>query len=260
MELSGDPKPGSTKLTQVHQTAARLCRDVYDDKYLVSCETYVHHPPTDFQCSITLEGDILFVAVRGTEKKQDWKNNVKCSLMEYPLYSKREVHVGYLLQWLSVQDEVMFKIDTLLQKYRGKVKSVTFCGHSAGSIAVLAALHFAERGKLDRTKRIESNAVTFGSPRLGNKRFKKYFEENVPCTRIVLDRDVVTRVPFWGGYMHVGSPIQIRDKEVLYRDTSGWEAALWLVRGLVSNREVGVSDHCMSRYCSYIDNLIGKME
>ena len=260
MQLPTGPKPSTTKLTQVHQTAARLCRDVYDDKHLVSCETYVHHPPTDFQCSITLEGDILFVAVRGTEKKQDWKNNVKCSLLEYPLYSKRQVHVGYLLQWLSVQDEVMFKIDTLLQKYRGTVKSVTFCGHSAGSIAVLAALHFAERSKIDRTKRIDSNAVTFGSPRLGNKHFKRYFEENVSCTRIVLDRDVVTRVPFWGGYVHVGSPIQIRDKEVLYRDTSSWEAALWLARGVVTNHEVGVSDHCMSRYCSYIDNLIGKME
>ena len=91
MQLSTGPEPGTTKLTQVHQTAARLCRDVYDDKHLVSCETYVHHPPTDFQCSITLDGNILFVAVCGTEKKQD---NVKCSLLEYPLFSKRQVHVG----------------------------------------------------------------------------------------------------------------------------------------------------------------------
>ena len=254
MQLS-DPK-----LTKLHQTAARLCRDVYDDKYLLSCEAYVFHPPTDFQCSITVEGDVLFVAVRGTEKKQDWKNNVKCSLLEYPLYSKREIHVGYLLQWLSVQNEVMFKIDQMLEKHKSVVNSVTFCGHSAGSITVLAALHFAERGKMDSTKRMQSNAVTFGSPRLGNKHFKKYFEENVPCTRIVLDRDIVTRVPFWGGYTHVGAPIQIRDNEVLYRDTSAWEAMVWLVRGVVTNREVGVGDHCMSRYCLYIDNLLQEME
>lgn len=259
MQLS-DPKPSTTKLTKLHQTAERLCRDVYDDKYLISCEAHVFHPPTDFQCSITVEGDVLFVAVRGTEKKQDWRNNVKCSLLEYPLYSKREIHVGYLLQWLSVQSEVMLKVDNMLEKHKSVVNSVTFCGHSAGSITVLAALHFAERGKLDATKRIQSNAVTFGSPRLGNKHFKKYFEENVSCTRIVLDRDIVTRVPFWGGYVHVGSPIQIRDKEVLYRDTSGWEAMVWLARGVVSNREVGVGDHCMSRYCSYIDNLLEKME
>lgn len=246
----------SHKLTGQHQTAARLCRDVYDDTYLHAQEAYANHPPTDFQCCMQVEGDVLFVAVRGTEKKQDWKNNVKCSLIEYPLNSKRKVHVGYLLEWLSVQDEVMFKIDEMIDKHKDNINKVTFCGHSAGTVAVLAALHFTERGKIDKSKSMQSDAITFGSPRLGNKHFKEYFEQNVPCTRIVLDRDVVTRVPFWGGYKHVGQPIQIRDKNVLHRDTSSFEASLWLARGVVTNHEVGVSDHSIARYCAHIDKWV----
>lgn len=260
MELSRPPTHG---LTKVHQAAARLCRDVYDDEYMISCESYVDHPPTDFQCSITKEGERLFVAVRGTEKKQDWKNNVNCSLTEYPLGSGRKIHTGYLLQWLSVQQDVMDKIDAMLVKYKGDVNCVTFCGHSAGAITVLVALHFAERAKTEHTepaKSIRADCVTFGSPRLGNAAFKKHFEENVSCTRAVLDRDIVTRVPFWGGYNHVGKPIQIRDKVILHRDTSNCEAALWMALGIVCQSEIGIADHSMIRYCAYIDNLIETME
>lgn len=253
MELSSRERHG---LTRVHQTAARLCRDVYDDKHMISCESYVDHPPTDFQCSITKQGNRLFIAVRGTEKKQDWKNNVNCSLTEYPLGSGRKIHTGYLLQWLSVQQEVMAKIDAMLEKHKGDVSCITFCGHSAGAITVLVALHFAERAKRAASKGISSDCVTFGSPRLGNAAFKRHFEENVSCTRTVLDRDIVTRVPFWGGYAHLGVPIQIRDKKVLHRDTSSREAILWMVRGIICHREIGIADHSMIRYCAYIDNLI----
>lgn len=257
MELSSPDKHG---LTKVHQSAARLCRDVYDNKYMVSCESYVDHPPTDFQCCITKEGNRLFIAVRGTEKKQDWKNNVHCSLTEYPLGSGRKIHTGYLLQWLSVQQEVMGKIDMMLTKYGGDVSCVTFCGHSAGAITVLVALHFAERAKTQQASGITADCVTFGSPRLGNAAFKKHFEENVSCTRAVLDRDIVTRVPFWAGYVHVGKPIQIRDNEILHRDTSNCDAVLWMALGFARNREVGIADHCMLRYCDYIDNIMNIME
>lgn len=246
-------------LTSVHRTAAHLCRDVYDDAHLASCEEYVDHPATDFQCSMTVDGDRLFVAVRGTEKKQDWKNNVHCSLTEYPEGSGRKVHNGYLLQWLSVKEEVMPKIDAMIEKHN--IKKVTFCGHSAGAVVVLVALHFAERSKsIGEPTDIDADVVTFGSPRLGNAAFKKHFEENISCIRTVLDRDIVTRVPFWGGYEHVGKPVQIRDGEVLDRDTSNWEAAKWLARGIVADHEVGVSDHSMQRYCSYIENLLESME
>lgn len=137
---------------------------------------------------------------------------------------------------------------------------MTFCGHSAGAITVLVALHFVERAKRDPAKSIKADCVTFGSPRLGNAAFKKHFEENVSCTRTVLDRDVVIRVPFWGGYSHLGIPIQIRDKEILHRDTSSCEAVLWMARGIFCHNEIGIADHSMIRYCAYIDNLIELME
>lgn len=126
---------------------------------------------------------------------------------------------------------------------------------------VLVALHFAARSKsIGEPGDIDADVVTFGSPRLGNAAFKAQFEDNISCIRTVLDRDIVTRVPFWGGYEHVGKPVQIRDGEVLDRDTSNWEATKWLARRVMVNHEMGVNDHSMQRYCSYIENLLGSTE
>lgn len=240
-------------LTNVHRTAAQLCRKVYD-VYLTSCEAYVDHPGTDFQCCMTKEGDRLFVSVRGSDAKQDWKNNFQCSLTEYPIGSGRMLHSGFLLQWFSVRHEAMSKLDSMLSKHKHNVGSVTFCGHSAGVLSLLFSLEFVSIKGSGEHSAIKVDAVTFGAPRIGNSLFKEHLEASVPVTRIVLDRDIVTKAPFWGGYTHVGTPVQMRNREIIHRDLSCWEGVLCFVRGVLWDQELGIKDHDIGRYCAQIDN------
>lgn len=243
-------------LSNKHHVAARLCRDVYDDKYLMSCEEFIDNSETDCQVIITKEEKTIFVCFRGSDSKQDWKLNFKSSFTQFPFNSARKVHTGFAIQWLSVKEGVIDKLRIMLDKYDGKVDRVIFCGHSLGSISNLALLSITTDKREMIKKEIIVEGITFGGPRIGNKEFKDYFEKHASCTRIVLDRDLVTRVPFWYGYRHVGDPIQIRKDKLLYRDTTTWETITWLLKGIFLERDFGVKDHDINRYYKEIGNII----
>lgn len=250
------PESVIPKLSKIHHDAARLCRDVYDDEYLLSCEGFVDDKETDCQVSLTKEGSTIFVCFRGSDSKQDWKLNFKSSFTEFPIYSGRKVHTGFLMQWLSVKEKVIFQLLHMLQKYEGQIDKITFTGHSLGSNSMLALLSIFENRAQHSIEGIEMDGITFGGPRIGNKKFKEAFESKISCTRIVLDRDLVTRVPFWSNYRHIGNPIQIRENEIINRDTSTWETITWLLKGIVLERDFGVKDHDINRYYKEIGEIV----
>lgn len=244
------------KLSKVHHDAARLCRDVYDDDYLFSCEGFVDDKDTDCQVSLTKEDRTIFVCFRGSDSKQDWKLNFKSSFTEFPIDSGRKVHTGFLMQWLSVKEKVIFQLLHMLQKYNGEIDKITFIGHSLGATSQLALLSVFENRAQNSIVDIEMDGITFGGPRIGNKSFKDEFESKVSCTRIVLDRDLVTRVPFWSNYRHIGNPIQIRENTIINRDTSTWETLTWLFKGIVFERDFGIKDHDINRYYKEIGDIL----
>jgi len=94
----------------------------------------------------------------------------------------------------------------------------------------------------------KTKIVTFGSPRYCNDKFKEYIENKADCTRIVLDRDVITRAPLpIFGYVHVGKPVQIREDCVIRRDTTTMESIHWMLLGLPRG-DIGVRDHFINNY------------
>ncbi len=249
---SGDKE---CKIKNIHKIAARLCRDVYDDKYLRSCEKFIEFLPTDSQCSFTVENDTIFVSFRGSDSIKDWKNNFTCSLVEYPKGSGRTVHAGFVMQWFSIRDDFNRKLECVMKDNKGKYDSIVFCGHSAGVISTLASLDFVENNK---TSDVDVSSITFGAPRIGNNQFKKYFEDNVKCTRVVFDNDIITKTPFWGGYKHVGSTVNLRDSGVKYGISSWCETLGSVACDILKNREIGVKDHDISRYYDYIKGFLSK--
>jgi len=81
-------------------------------------------------------------------------------------------------------------------------------GHSlGGALAYLCAEDITYNRKIyglhDNT---EICCITFGAPRIGNKRFKEYFNKNVPNTfRISYGNDIVTKIPpVFLNYRHIG--------------------------------------------------------
>jgi len=99
--------------------------------------------------------------------------------------------------------------------------------------------------------------VTFGSPRVGNLEFKKDIESNIEkCTRIVLDRDVVTQAPLsLLGYEHVGKTIQIRDDTIVEKEPTWLESLHWILLGL-PYVDLGVRDHMPWNYVNEISRWL----
>lgn len=239
-------------LTREHLHAARLCKLVYDDDYLHKSERFVDVPSTDVQCSMSVDDHKLYVVFRGSDDKTDWFHNFNMNLVEYPAKSKIQLHAGFVVQWLSVREEVKKKVKDMLQSNKG-IETVIFTGHSAGSPpACLCAKEFD-------SKEVDVRVITFGSPRFSNEAFKAEFETTQKCTRIVLDRDLVTRFPinFYNGYAHVGSPLQLRDGHVLQRDTTNFETFKWLLLG-IPNLDFGVLDHRIENYVEKIGSFLSQ--
>lgn len=260
------PIKNTCPVTQEHLHAARLCHLVYDDEYLHKSERFVDSPSTDVQCSMSvddLDASKLYVVFRGSDDSTDWSHNFDMNLVPYPSKSRKQLHAGFLVQWLSVREEVHSKVAEMIQlgnESGSPIQSIVFTGHSAGSPpACLCAL------EIEALENIEARVVTFGSPRFSNEAFKDSFEASLgiqKCTRFVLDRDLVTRFPlnFSNGYRHVGSPLQLRDGHILERDTTNFETFRWFVLGL-PRFDFGVRDHDISNYVEKIENCVnGKIE
>lgn len=95
---------------------------------------------------------------------------------------------------------------------------------------------------------------TFGSPRVGNKRYINHVK--IDYLRWVNNNDIVTRSPpVWMGYRHTGEEIyldsegRIKTLTKAQRKKDRWKG---FVSGL-KNKEVDhLSDHAITRYIDYI--------
>lgn len=65
-----------------------------------------------------------------------------------------------------------------------------------------------------RRNRVEVNAMTFASPRVGNEVFSSAFNQLVGNSwRVFNDDDLVPMIPFWFGYNHVHNGVMVLPKD-----------------------------------------------
>lgn len=236
----------SMLINKLHLEAAIYCKNVYKDDFIKKCDHFIDHKETDTQCIVNKENEKLFVCFRGSDHIKDWKSNFTIKLEKIlgkNADGKRKFHGGFMNSWCSVKEDVKKDIEeAFLNK---DIKTVIFTGHSAGTVANLAAYDLHEFIVDENNRNIE--VITFGSPRCCNSDFEVDYEKKIKCTRFVLDRDIITMFPFGIGYRHLGNPIQMREKEVLNRDTSIFESFKWLVSGFPF-LDIGISDHNIEKY------------
>ena len=234
-------------LQEIHERLAKHCQDIYTTDFL-EMHRHIDNQDTGVQCAFIVEGSQLIICFRGSDSLlTDWRMNFHMSQSEYPVGSGCFVHSGFLVQWVSIEKRFRQIMEEMLEDSKDRVNSVVFCGHSAGAQCLIAAYSTRE---LIQKLGLTSRAVTFGAPRVGNDKFKEEIESSMECERIVLDRDVITRVPIFG-YQHIGKPLQIRDEEVLERDTSNLEQIHWMLLG-ARNADLGIKDHFVWNYYAAI--------
>lgn len=188
------------------------------------------------------DGAIACVAFRGTEPT-DW-NDIKADLK----IRKVKCPTGFVHRgFRDALNEVWKDVSQWLTKQ--KKEHVFFTGHSlGGALATLAA---------SRWNTETTHLYTFGSPRVGGKKFIQSFKSKNRY-RFRNNNDIVTRVPpEWIGYNHVsgdGGHFIYFDVDGLPREgfSRGFMFMQWLkgtYRGLMQNKTWDAfQDHNMAEY------------
>lgn len=189
------------------------------------------------------------IVCRGTEA-DEW-NDIQADVNALTALAETvgKVHRGFKKE----VDDLWPFIETALQE---NSKPLWFSGHSlGGAMATICA----GRCLLSHIKSEPKGLYTFGSPRVGDKRYVNY--TNVPHYRWVNNNDIVARVPpFWFGYRHCGHELYLNRHGKL-KKLAGWRRLSDRMQGFVSElvqkfRIDHLSDHSIVDYIDHIFTLI----
>ena len=184
------------------------------------------------------------VVCRGTEPHEwnDIRADLRLALVKADTAGR--VHLGF-------KQEVDDLWPRLEQALVNNTRPVWFTGHSlGGAMATICA----GRCKLSTIRSDPRALFTFGSPRVGDRRFVHYV--NIETYRWVNNNDIVTRVPPpWMGYRHKGQEIYL-DSNGEIRRLTAWQRMKDRWRGFVRGLALGeidqFTDHSIARYVEYI--------
>ena len=197
------------------------------------------------QAYIAWNDDHVTIAFRGTEPKQ--LSDVKADLKAWKSKSKvaGKVHDGFYDEIEKIWNKLKFDIST-----RHKGKSISICGHSlGGAMATICAARLSNEG-------FEVVLYTFGSPRVGNKKFIKSF--NCCHHRWVNNNDAVPKVPLaLMGFRHHGELHYLNHYGNVRNGLSMWQRFKDSMRGrwaALKKFQVfdGVYDHSVTAYAKKI--------
>lgn len=184
------------------------------------------------------------VACRGTEPNE-W-NDIRADVNAVAVFTETfgKVHRGF-------NEEVDDLWPRLEHALKANQRTLWFTGHSlGGAMATICA----GRCFLSEIESLPWALFTYGSPRVGDRRFVNFVELN--HTRWVNNNDIVTRVPpVWMGYRHSGQEMYL-DRNGDLRSVAGWhrvgDRARGFLGGLLKLRFDHFDDHSMERYIDFI--------
>lgn len=193
--------------------------------------------------SFANERDIV-IACRGTEPNE-W-NDIKADINAGKALAETvgRVHRGF-------KQEVDDLWPLLERMLAFNIKRLWFTGHSLGG--AMASI-CAGRCQLSRIDANPEQLCTFGSPRVGNKRYINHAK--VDFLRWVNNNDIVTRSPpAWLRYRHTGKEMyldsggELKTLTKAQRSRDAWKG---FFMGLKKREIDHFADHSIYRYVKYI--------
>ncbi|KAL0043790.1 hypothetical protein WJX82_000576 [Trebouxia sp. C0006] len=189
-----------------------------------------------------LEGGTAILAFRGTQTAQDGLQDVKIVRQSIDhlqkMFPGTQAHSGFLQQFAGVcrPDVPEKNMSSVIEQLSGgRIPTrVLCCGHSlGGALATLGATWAALQ-----YPQADIRCITFGSPRVGNKAFKRAFHTLVGTSlRLVHGGDPVPVLPPAFVYHHVNGAIHIRNGKIKLKSRP-WHFKL----------HPNVADHLVARY------------
>ena len=193
------------------------------------------------QCHAVWNKEQYILCFRGTEP--DELSDILADLNAIPRGAVTHgwVHSGFR----GELDKLWEQLKSHMNKHLKKKFYIT--GHSLG-----AAMATVACSRIEEFKKIE-HLTTFGSPRVGTRRFIKHIV--TPHSRIVNNNDLVTKVPLWiMGYKHHGVLTYINFYGNV-RTLTLWQMVKDKWRGWKNNALDGVEDHGMGNYVKLTKGL-----
>jgi hypothetical protein len=221
---------------------------IWDD-YELELVKWIEHKKSDTQGFVATKNKSIYVVWRGSESKKDFQNDA--SIDKVPFINEGEkVHIGFKSSWESVVGDTYDAIDTALENLQGKATDIVVCGHSLGGAVATLYAHSIKK----HYPHYNVKSTTIGSPRVGNKVFKKNYDNSgIDTLRIVHKNDLVTHVPYIR-FHHVNYQVRLdTDGNILKKESS--LRSLWLyLKALFSGKTV--KDHMGDGYLKALENWI----
>lgn len=189
----------------------------------------------------------IIVVCRGTEVKE--KGDIKADL-NIDLCPSRggvgQVHRGFRTYTDKVWDFVKDHVQKTPQK------ELWLTGHSLG--AAMATL-MARRFTLDTTLPTPKALFTYGSPRVGNRKYINAFNNALVHHRWVNEGDIVTKVPISPWYYHCGTRHHIGQSGIITAEMARKDLLMTLCnviftfgKGIFSKIKDDAQDHSSELY------------
>lgn len=250
---------------------ARICKSTYPDIYNhkkltlfdeeITHQKIIHGFNKRRFCRVYWNSSSVIFAFRGTSYISDWfVSNLKVRTKDLRISDTRAVkvpvHSGFqnTLDYLDRTTEIP-AFDAMLalidEKKLLNNRRLFVTGHSLGgalAMVFISRLYELRENLVDRRK---LRIVTFGSPAVGRKKFKMYFEDKFKnVLRIVNRADLVAFTPpvF---YEHVGKEIWLSTKK--RKINVGWKKRLLFS---FSTPWSYLSDHNLDEYIRVLNEQI----
>jgi len=135
----------------------------------------------------------LYICFRGTESRSDVFADL--DVRHTRMIPGARVHNGFFRQFNSIIERI--EVDIAARAKSVPMRTVTCCGHSlGGAIATIAAAHLAAASH-------DVRCYTFGCPRVGNRKFARWFARIVPDHwRVNNEQDPVPMIPLSFRFVH----------------------------------------------------------
>jgi predicted lipase len=222
------------------------------DELGFSLVKYLNNPNTDTQGYIAKDETRLVIAFRGTSSLKDAMTDIQIGKVKYPKVRrwifKPKTHKGFHHAYTSINKDAI----EIIKNELSQAPYTVYCtGHSLG--ATLASLFALE---LKKSLKINPILYTYGSPKIGNRWFKRHFNGKVEKSyRIVNDEDPVPQLPGLT-YKHVNKYALIDDSDNLILNPSLFERMEKSIEGILYTLAgQSLKEHASKNYKTLLDRI-----